>query len=77
MAQDFVAMGLDPEVVYRLATVAAGSFDSLPHCSTVINTLTITQLTHEDVYRDTGIIAVVIRFIDTLTIMAAATLGLR
>ena len=38
--------------------------------------LTITQLTHEDVYRDTGIITVVIPFIDTLTIMAAATLGL-
>lgn len=39
--------------------------------------LTITQLTHKEAYRDTGIITVVIPVIATLTIMAAATLGLR
>ena len=77
MAQDYVAMGLDPEVVHRVATVAAGGFDSLPHCGAVITMLTITQLTHKEAYRDTGIITVVIPVIATLTIMAAATLGLR
>ena len=77
MAQDYVAMGLDPEVVHRVATMAAGGFDSLPHCGAVITMLTITQLTHKEAYRDTGIITVVIPVIATLTIMAAATLGLR
>jgi H+/gluconate symporter-like permease len=77
MAHDYVAMGLDPEVVHRVATVAAGGFDSLPHCGAVITMLTITQLTHKEAYRDTGIITVVIPVIATLTIMAAATLGLR
>ena len=47
MAQDYIAMGLDPEVVHRVATVAAGGFDSLPHCGAVITMLTITQLTHK------------------------------
>ena len=77
MAQDYIAMGLDPEVVHRVATVAAGGFDSLPHCGAVITMLTITQLTHKEAYRDTAVITVVIPVIATLTIMVAATLGVR
>lgn len=77
MAQDYIAMGLHPEVVHRVATVAAGGFDSLPHCGAVITMLTITQPTHKEAYRDTGIITVVIPVIAALTIMAAATLRLR
>jgi len=77
MAQDYIAMGLDPEVVHRVATVAAGGFDSLPHCGAVITMLTITQLTHKEAYRDTGVITVVIPVIAALTIMAAASLGIR
>jgi H+/gluconate symporter-like permease len=77
MAQDYIAMGLDPEVVHRVATVAAGGFDSLPHCGAVITMLTITQLTHKEAYRDTAVITVVIPVIAALTIMAAASLGIR
>lgn len=77
MAQDYIAMGLDPEVVHRVATVAAGGFDSLPHCGAVITMLTITQLTHKEAYRDTGVITVVIPVIATLTIMLGATMGIR
>jgi H+/gluconate symporter-like permease len=77
MAQDYIAMGLDPEVVHRVATVAAGGFDSLPHCGAVITMLTITQLTHKEAYRDTGVITVVIPVIAALTIMVAASLGIR
>ena len=77
MAQDYVAMGLDPEVVHRVATVAAGGFDSLPHCGAVITMLTITQLTHKEAYRDTAVITVVIPVIATFTIMAAATMGVK
>jgi H+/gluconate symporter-like permease len=77
MAQDYIAMGLDPEVIHRVATVAAGGFDSLPHCGAVITMLTITQLTHKEAYRDTGVITVVIPVIAALTIMAAASVGIR
>ena len=77
MAQDYIAMGLDPEVVHRVATVAAGGFDSLPHCGAVITMLTITQLTHKEAYRDTGVITVVIPVIAALTIMVAASVGVR
>ena len=73
MAQDYVARGLDPEVVHRLAKVAADGFDSLPHCGSAITMLTVMQPTHKEAYRDIGIITVVIPVIATLTIMAAAT----
>ena len=77
MAQDYIAMGLDPDVVHRVATVAAGGFDSLPHCGAVSTMRTITQLTHKEAYRDTGVITVVIPVIATVTIMLGATMGIR
>ena len=51
---------LQPEVLHRLSTMAAGGFDSLPHCGAVVAMLTITGLTHKEAYRDVGIITVVI-----------------
>ena len=63
-------------MVHRVARVATGGFASLPHCGAVITMLTITKLTQKVAYRDTGIITVVIPVIATLTMMAAATLGL-
>ena len=77
LAPSYVEMGLDAEVVHRVATIASGGFDSLPHCGAIITMLTITQLTHKDAYRDVGIITVVIPVIATLVIMMAATLGIR
>ena len=77
LAPSYVEMGLDAEVVHRVATIASGGFDSLPHCGAIITMLTITQLTHNDAYRDVGIITVVIPVIATLVIMMAATLGIR
>ena len=73
MAQDYVAMGLDPESFTELPP---WQLAALIHCHTgaVITMLTITQLTHKEAYRDTGVITVVIPVIATLTIMAAATL---
>jgi len=46
MAQDYLAMGIDPSVLHRLVTMAAGGFDSLPHCGAVVAMLAITGLTH-------------------------------
>jgi len=70
-------MGLEPEVLHRVATIASGGFDSLPHCGAVVAMLTITQLTHKQAYRDVGMITVVIPVIATLVTIGAASLGIR
>ena len=74
MAPAYLAMGIPAEVLHRLATMAAGGFDSLPHSGAVVATLTITGLTHKQAYRDMFVITVLIPVIATLVAMAAAAL---
>ena len=74
MADGYLAMGIEPTTLHRLATMAAGGFDSLPHCGAIVAMLTITGLTHREAYRDVGIVTVVIPVIATLSAMALAQL---
>lgn len=76
LAPAYLEMGIEPGVLHRLATMASGGFDSLPHCGAVVAMLTITQLSHREAYRDIGIITVVIPVFATLVVMALAALGL-
>ena len=76
MAPAYLDMGIAPETLHRVATMAAGGFDSLPHCGAVVAMLTITQLTHKDAYRDVAIVTVVIPVIATLAVMALVAAGL-
>ena len=74
MAPAYLEMGLDVGVVHRIATMASGGFDSLPHCGSVVAMLTITGMTHREAYRDVGIITVVIPVLATLCAMGVAAL---
>jgi len=74
MAEQYVAKGIDPGTLHRLAAMASGGFDSLPHCGAVIAMLTITQLTHKDAYKDVGVVTVIIPVIATLAALAVAML---
>jgi H+/gluconate symporter-like permease len=74
MAQDYLALGIQPEVLHRLVTMAAGGFDSLPHCGAVVAMLAITGLTHREAYRDIFVITVVIPVIATLLTIALSLL---
>jgi H+/gluconate symporter-like permease len=44
--------GIDPQVLHRVASMASGGMDTLPHNGAVITLLTITGLTHRQSYRD-------------------------
>lgn len=74
LAPEYLAMGIDPAELHRLATMASGGLDSLPHCGAVIAMLTITRLTHKQAYRDIAVITVVIPIIATLACIGIATL---
>ncbi|PLW70731.1 GntP family permease [Pseudohalioglobus lutimaris] len=74
MAPAYLEMGMEAETLHRIATMASGGFDSLPHCGAIIAMLTITQLTHKDAYRDVGMITVVIPVLSTLILMGALSL---
>jgi H+/gluconate symporter-like permease len=74
MAPAYLEMGVDPQVLHRVATMASGGFDSLPHCGAVVAMLTITGLTHREAYRDVGTITVVIPVMATIAVMLLVAL---
>ncbi len=74
MAPAYIEMGIAPEVLHRIATIASGGFDSLPHCGAVVATLTITGLTHKQAYRDMAVVTVVIPVFAVCVLMAAVML---
>lgn len=74
MAQEYLAMGIAPEVLHRLAAIASGGFDSLPHCGAVVAMLTITKMTHKQAYKDVAVITVVIPVLATFAALGAAAI---
>lgn len=76
LSPGYLAMGIEPAVLHRVATIASGGFDSLPHCGAVVAMLTITQLSHKQAYKDVGIITVVIPVAASIAVIIAASLGI-
>ena len=74
MAEGYLELGIAPEELHRIAAMASGGFDSLPHCGAVIAMLTITQLTHRQAYKDVGVVTVVVPVIATLATIVLAML---
>ena len=56
MAEQFIASahasGISPEVLHRVASMASGGMDTLPHNGAVITLLAVAGLTHRQSYRD-------------------------
>jgi H+/gluconate symporter-like permease len=56
MSQQFLTLaqehGISPETLHRIASMASGGMDTLPHNGAVITLLAITGLTHRDSYLD-------------------------
>jgi H+/gluconate symporter-like permease len=48
--QNAAAAGIPPEVLHRIASMASGGMDTLPHNGAVITLLTVTGLTHRQSY---------------------------
>ena len=56
MAKDWLAwansIGMSPEILHRVASMASGGMDTLPHNGAVITLLAVCGLTHKDSYPD-------------------------
>ncbi|MFC7372698.1 GntP family permease [Fictibacillus iocasae] len=56
MSEQYVAqaekLGISPEVLHRVASMASGGMDTLPHNGAVITLLAVTGLTHKQSYID-------------------------
>jgi H+/gluconate symporter-like permease len=62
-AQAGAAAGISPELLHRVAAIAAGGLDSLPHNGAVVSMLGICRLTHRESYFDIFVVSVAVPLI--------------
>ncbi len=53
------ALGVSPEILHRIASLAAGALDKLPHNGAVITILTVSHCTHKQSYKDIFVTSVI------------------
>ncbi|MDQ0010504.1 H+/gluconate symporter-like permease [Luteibacter jiangsuensis] len=79
MSQSFIenahAAGIPMEVLHRIAAMASGGMDTLPHNGAVITLLAVTGLTHRQSYRDIFAITVIKTLAVFVAIVAYYALG--
>ncbi|WMJ79230.1 GntP family permease [Clostridium sp. MB40-C1] len=79
LAKQYIQMaqanGINPQVLHRIATLACGGFDSLPHNGAVITLLGICGATHKESYKDIGMCSVVIPICTLVVILILASMG--
>ncbi|BCS97715.1 citrate transporter [Desulfoluna limicola] len=69
LSKDFLAMGINPEVLHRVMIMAAGGLDSLPHCGAVITLLSVCKLNHKQSYIDLAAMTVAAPLIAVTCVM--------
>ena len=70
----YLDLGVDPEALHRIATIASGSLDSLPHNGAVITVLAVIGLTHKDAYKHIFFVSVIGPLVAAIPALIAAIL---
>ncbi len=68
--------GIDPEQFHRIASLASGGLDTLPHNGAVLTLFAITGMTHKDSYLDIFVVAVLIPVISVIVAILLASIGI-
>lgn len=80
MAKDWLVwanqIGMSPEVLHRVASMASGGLDSMPHNGAVITILAVCGLTHKQSYPDIGALVVIKTIVAFLVIAIHLATGI-
>jgi len=68
--------GISPEAFHRVASLASGGLDTLPHNGAVLTLLAITGLTHKDSYIDIFVTSLLLPVLSSIPAIILATLGI-
>jgi H+/gluconate symporter-like permease len=68
-----LALGVDPELMHRVASLSCGGLDTLPHNGAVITLLLICGQTHKQSYWDIAMVSVVIPIFTTAVVILCAS----
>jgi H+/gluconate symporter-like permease len=80
MAKDWLAwansIGMSPEILHRVASMASGGMDTLPHNGAVITLLAVCGMTHKDSYGDIFILTMLKTLMVFVIIILHTTTGI-
>ncbi|PLC50648.1 citrate transporter [Pollutimonas subterranea] len=68
------AAGIDPALMHRVAVMAAGGFDTLPHCGAIITLLAICKLTHRQSYLNIAAVTMAVPMVALITVITLGTI---
>ncbi|MFC0560033.1 GntP family permease [Halalkalibacter alkalisediminis] len=68
--------GISPEAFHRVASIASGGLDTLPHNGAVLTLLTITAMTHKDSYKDIFVVGCAIPILSVIVAILCASIGI-
>ncbi|KHJ51601.1 GntP family permease [Halomonas sp. NyZ770] len=78
LGDEYLAMaqqaGINPELMHRVATLAAGGMDTLPHSGAVITLLAICGLTHRQSYANVAMVTIVLPIFALISVITLGTL---
>ncbi len=76
LAQNYVEMGANPELLHRLACIASGTFDSLPHSGAIMTFLLVSRLNLKNSYKHIAVTSLIIPIIAVVIGLILATIGI-
>ena len=68
--------GISPEAFHRVASLASGGLDTLPHNGAVLTLLAITGLTHKDSYIDIAVTSLILPVLSSIPAIILASMGI-
>ncbi|NJP37373.1 GntP family permease [Alkalicoccus luteus] len=71
-----IATNMEPEAFHRIASIASGGLDVLPHNGAVLTLLAITGMTHKDSYKDIFVVGALIPVFSAVVAIAVYAIGL-
>jgi len=78
LGSDYMRMaqeaGISPELLHRVAVMAAGGFDTLPHCGAIITLLAICNLSHRQSYLNIAAVTMVVPLVALITVITLGTI---
>jgi H+/gluconate symporter-like permease len=66
---------IDPALLHRVATISAGTLDSLPHNGAVVSLLAVCGLTHRESYSDIVMVGIVGALVLLVVVLLGSTFG--
>ena len=76
LKQTYVELGVNLQHVHRIAAIASGTLDTLPHQGAQITLLNICGQTHKDAYWDIAVTQIIVPFLALAIVIPLMSMGL-